>query len=108
MNLFMEEFSFLAYEQNVGIYNKCEIIEIFGIANKNECFNIYTLVSFEHSQRSIIIEDEFLLPKPQKLSKNICVGIKKRIVNIDVAEHFYRNLGNGSFKVKNNDIILPQ
>ena len=43
---------FLLNNANIGIYNKCEVIEIFGFdKEKKEAFNIYTLIAFEDTKQ---------------------------------------------------------
>lgn len=45
-------FNFLLNKSNIGTYNKCEIIEIFGM--KKNCkipFNIFTLIVFENTKQ---------------------------------------------------------
>ena len=47
-----DKLDFLLTQVNIGIYNKCETIEIFGFnKEKKEAFNIYTLIVFENTQQ---------------------------------------------------------
>lgn len=52
-----DSFNFLLEEANIGFYNKCEVIEIFGFhIIKKEIFNIYTLIIFENTKQKNIDE----------------------------------------------------
>ncbi|MCF6206233.1 MAG: hypothetical protein L3J47_04965, partial [Sulfurovum sp.] len=78
---------------NIGIYNKCEVIEVFGFnKEKKEAFNIFTLVVFEKTKQIEI--QELLTDKLQvfKGQKNISWGIQRRIVNIDIAKKLHKEL----------------
>jgi hypothetical protein len=89
------KFKFLINDANIGFYNKCEIIEIFGFDKINkEAFNIYTLVVFENTNQNPI--QELMTEKPQKFKgiKNLTWGIKRRILKIEVAEKLFNELDN--------------
>lgn len=78
---------------NIGIYNKCEIIEIFGFEKQEqEAFNIYTLIIFQNTKQSNI--KELLTDKLQQFKgvKNISWGIQRRIVDISIVEKLYNEL----------------
>lgn len=83
---------------NFGIYNKCEIIEIFGLCNKQP-FNIYTLVIFEQTQQQEEVKCLMKSLQRFKQSKEYSWGIKKHIVNIDDTKIFFENLLRGKFKL---------
>ena len=90
---------FILKKSNIGIYNKCEIIEIFGIRKNDKIpFNIFTLVVFQNTKQENI--KEFLFDKLQKFqgTKDISWGIQRRIVNIDIVKKLYDDL-------LNNDIF---
>jgi hypothetical protein len=88
-------FDFLLNKSNIGIYNKCEIIEIFGMKkNAKIPFNIFTLIVFENTKQ---IDIEGLITKKlQKFEniKDISWGIQRRIVDIDIVEKLYDDLLN--------------
>jgi hypothetical protein len=84
---------FLLNNTNIGFYNKCEIIEIFGYnKDKKEAFNIYTLLVFENTQQNII--KELMTNKLQKFNgyKNLSWGIQRRVVQIDIIRKLYIEL----------------
>lgn len=88
-------FDFLLNKSNIGVYNKCEIIEIFGMKKDSEIpFNIFTLVIFQNTQQENI--KEFLFDKLQKFQskKDITWGIQRRIVDISIVEKLYDDLLN--------------
>lgn len=92
---------FLLTEANIGTYNKCEIIEIFGFnREKKEAFNIYTLVVFENTKQIDI--KELMTNKPQffKGYKHLSWGIKRRVVTIEVVKKLYLELlENNKYKI---------
>lgn len=92
---------FLLYQANIGNYNKCEFIEIFGFnKEKNEAFNIYTLIVFENTKQ--IDTNELMTEKPQvfKGRENISWGIQRRIVDIEVAKALYLQISqNNQFNI---------
>lgn len=78
---------------NIGIYTKCEIIEIFGFKKQeDEAFNIYTLIIFQNTKKNNI--KELLTNKLQQFKdvKNISWGIQKRIVDISIVKKLYNEL----------------
>lgn len=88
-------FNFLLNKSNIGTYNKCEIIEIFGM--KKNCkipFNIFTLIVFENTKQIDI--EGLMSEKLQKFEnmKDINWGIKRRIVDISIVEKLYDDLLN--------------
>ncbi|MFK3862266.1 VPA1262 family N-terminal domain-containing protein [Pseudoalteromonas rhizosphaerae] len=94
---------FLLNHANIGSYNKCEFIEIFGLdKEKKEAFNIYTLVVFENTRQLDIKELMTEKPKKFKGHKNLSWGIQRRIVDIDVAQTLYLQL------LKNNQFIIDK
>lgn len=88
-------------KNNLGVYNKCEIIEIFGLFNK-EPFNIYTLVVFEQTQRQTTIEFLTKSLRKFKCHKEYSWGIRRHIVDIDNVKNFFQSLSQGKFKLENN------
>ena len=89
----VDKLDFLLNSSNIGFYNKCEIIEIFGFdKDKKEAFNIYTLIIFEKTNHMDI--HELLTAKLQAFKgyKNLGWGIKRRIVDISVAKKLYKEL----------------
>lgn len=90
-------FEFLLNESNIGIYNKCEVIEIFGIRKDFKTpFNIFTLVIFQNTKKENI--KEYLFNKLQKFQglKDISWGIQRQIVDINIVEKLYTNLSNNN------------
>lgn len=88
----IDKFNFLL-NCNIGIYNKCEIIEVFGLRKEsNELFNIYSLVIFEDTEQ--IDTEELMTKKLQKFQgiKDISWGIKRRIVDIEIAKELFNKL----------------
>jgi len=84
---------FLLNNSNIGIYNKCEVIEIFGFKKQErETFNIYTLIVFENTKKISIkgLMTEKL--QPFKNNKNISWDIQKRIVDISMIKKLYNEL----------------
>ena len=87
----MEEIDFLV--KNIGTYNKCEVVEIFGYDKvKREAFNIYTVVVFENTKQIEI--NGLITDKLEEFQTifNIKWGIKRRIVNINDAKSFFELL----------------
>ena len=92
---------YILNKTNIGIYNKCEVIEIFGFKKQEkEAFNIYTLIIFLNTKQSTI--KKLLTDKLQQFKgvKNISWGIQKRIVNISTVKTLYNE-----FLEKNKFII---
>lgn len=88
-------FDFLLNRSNIGNYNKCEIIEIFGMKKKSKIhFNIFTLIVFENTKQIDI--EGLMTEKLQKFEniKDINWGIQRRIVDIDIVEKLYDDLLN--------------
>ena len=87
-----KDFELLIKDGNVGFYNRCEVIEIFGIRD-NIFFNIFTIAIFESSE---IIKDQekFLTKKIREFSKinNVKWGIKRSIINLKDSKNFFVNL----------------
>ena len=84
---------FLLNNSNIGIYNKCEIIEIFGYKKQEkEAFNIYTLIVFENTNKDNT--EKLLTDKPRHFVgfENISWGVNKRIVDISTVEKLYVEL----------------
>jgi len=84
---------FLLNKANIGNYNKCEIIEIFGFKKKEkEAFNIYTLIVFENTKQIPI--KGLMTEKFQKFKgfKNLSWGIQKRIVDISIVKKLYSEI----------------
>lgn len=78
---------------NIGTYNKCEIIEIFGFnKEKNEAFNIYTLIVFENTKQENM--KNMLTEKPQSFKghENISWGIQRRVIELEKAKKLYNEL----------------
>jgi len=89
----VDKLNFLLNNSNIGFYNKCEIIEIFGFnKQQKEAFNIYTLIIFMNTKKSCI--QEFLTDKLQSFKniKNISWGLQRRIVNISTVKKLYKEL----------------
>jgi len=93
----------------VGVYNKCEVIEIFGYDNeKKEAFNIYTLVIFENTKQ---IEIEGLLTDKLNIFSsvsNIKWGIKRRIVSISEIKKFFELLKNKNIYKIDKELSVGQ
>jgi len=83
---------FLLNEANIGIYKKCETIEIIGFPKKGKGgpFNIFTLIIFENTKQEN--KEEFLTNGLMELSKDISWGIKIRIIEIEEAQQIYNDL----------------
>jgi len=84
---------FFLENSNIGIYNKCEIIEIFGFKKKEkEAFNIYTLIVFENTKQDNT--KKLLTDKLEQFKgeKNISWGIQKRIVDMSTVEILYSEI----------------
>ncbi len=87
------ELDFLLNQADIGIYNKCEVIEIFGFDKKRkEAFNIYTLIVFENTKQNN--KKESLIDELQTFEgiKNINWGIQKRVIDVSVAKKLYIEL----------------
>lgn len=92
--------------KDVGSYNCCEIIEIFGFnKTKNNCYNIYAIVVFENSNIQID-EEEYLTEKLIKIDKDNSVGIKKMRVKISEIIPFFTNLKNNIYTLKNKELNI--
>lgn len=88
-------FDFLLNNSNIGTYNKCEIIEIFGIKKNSKIpFNIFTLIVFENTKQINI--EGLMTEKLHKFEniKDISWGIKRRIVEISIVKKLYDDLLN--------------
>ncbi len=89
----MDDFELLLKNGNIGIYKKCEVIEIFGFNTTNKKpFNILTLVTFEDTKQ---INIEGLMT--EKLNsfkgvKNLKWGINRKILDIPTIQSFYKIL----------------
>lgn len=83
------ELNFLLDEANVGLYNKCEVIEILGFEKNKTPFNIFTLVVFENTTKDCL--NKLFTDKLQKFKKfkNISWGINRRVINIKDAFDFF-------------------
>lgn len=80
---------------NIGSYNKSEIIEIFGFNKENNVvFNIFTLVVFENTKQVDIEELMTEKLQPFKGYKKFSWGIKRRVVEIEVAKKLFDSLLN--------------
>lgn len=112
---------FLLNKSNIGVYNKCEIIEIFGIKKNYKIpFNIFTLIVFENTKQIDI--EGLMTEKLHKFEniKDINWGIKRRIVDISIVEKLYADLLNkkifqidkhleiGSLKLLPEQYIQPE
>ena len=83
----------LLNSKSIGIYNKCEIIEIFGLwKEKKEFFNIYTLIVFENTKQENI--NNMLTEKLQSFKgyKEISWGINRRVIEIEKVKKLYDEL----------------
>lgn len=68
-------------------YNHCEIIEIFGMKDK-DAFNIYTLITAQNSQ-TFHEEQSYLTKKLGDFNfKNIKWGIQKTIISLKQSSKF--------------------
>jgi len=88
-----DKFDFLLNKANIGIYNKCEIIEIFGFnKEKKEAFNIYTLIVFENTKQKNM--NEMMTNKLQSFKghKKISWGIKRTIIDIEKVQQLYMDI----------------
>lgn len=105
----MNDFDFLLADGNVGFYNKCEVIEIFGInTNDNKTFNIFTLIVFEDTTQCE--SEEFITQKLEsfKQRKDLKWGIKKRIISLEKVRSIFNDLKNeGLFKIT-DEILTGQ
>jgi len=102
----METFDFLL-ANNIGMYNKCEVIEILGFNTKQkDFFNIYTLVVFENTSHINI--EGLITEKLEKFlfTKGIKWGIKRKIIDIDSAKSFYNTLMNEDKFITDNKEVL--
>lgn len=91
----IDKFDFLLNKSNIGIYNKCETIEVFGMKKDYKIpFNIFTIIVFESTKQSDI--EEFITKKLQNFQsiKDINWGIKRRIVDICIIQKLYTDLLN--------------
>ncbi|PCI43018.1 MAG: hypothetical protein COB41_08170 [Proteobacteria bacterium] len=83
-------FSFLSQNGNVGFYNKCEVIQVFGFNNdKRKVFNIFTLVIFEDTKQENT--DEILTEKLQSFPtiKGIKWGVKRFVIGLEKAKALF-------------------
>ena len=96
-----ESFKLLSKDGMVGIYNRCEVTEIFGILNKKKVFNIFTLIVFENSAE-IEEKDEYLTKGLNKLSNNpnIKWGISRKIISKEKSEIIFDKL------IDENQLVL--
>ena len=96
-----ESFKLLSKDGMVGIYNRCEVTEIFGILNKKKVFNIFTLIVFENSAE-IEEKDEYLTKGLNKLSNNpnIKWGISRKIISKKKSEIIFDKL------IDENQLVL--
>lgn len=104
-----QDFDFLLNNENIGIYNAFELIEIFGIDTKtNDYFNIFTLVVAEYSE--LKKETKFLTDKLQKFKniKDKKWGIKTSYLKKDEIKLFFNSLKNeNTFQInKENSISI--
>ena len=89
----VDKLNFLLNNSNIGFYNKCEIIEVFGFKKQEkEAFNIYTLVIFINTKKSNV--KEYLTDELQsfKSVKNFSWGLQRRIVDISTVKKLYKEL----------------
>ncbi|MCK4440745.1 MAG: hypothetical protein KAU90_01980, partial [Sulfurovaceae bacterium] len=87
------KFDFLLNQANIGIYNKCEVIEIFGFnKEKKEAFNIYTLIVFENTKQEDLKELLTNKLQPFKGFKNLSWGIQRRMADIDISKKLFNKL----------------
>lgn len=87
------KFDFLLNQSNIGVYNKCEIIEIFGFdKEKKEAFNIYTLIIFENTKQKNLKELLTNKLQPFKGFRNLSWGIQRRIIDIDISKKLFNEL----------------
>lgn len=96
-----ESFKLLSTNGMVGIYNRCEVTEIFGILNNKKVFNIFTLIVFENSTE-IEKEDKYLTKELNKLSNNpnIKWGISRKIISKEKSEIIFNKL------IDENQLVL--
>jgi hypothetical protein len=89
-----KDFNLLIQGGIVGFYNRCEVIQIFGLKNGMP-FNIFTLVTFEKSDEISEIE-EFITSKLSKFDgiKDVKWGISRNIISIERCKDFFYNLSN--------------
>lgn len=83
----------LLNSKNIGIYNKCEIIEIFGLwKEKKEFFNIYTLIVFENTKQENM--NNMITEKIQSFKgyKKLSWGIKRSVIGIEKVKKLYDEL----------------
>lgn len=102
----IKDFNLLTQDGIVGFYNICEIIQIFGFESKiNKAFNIFTIATFEKSNRNININEENITKgslQSFRGNKGIKWGIKKKIININDSKEFFERLINQNiFKLEN-------
>jgi hypothetical protein len=86
------EFELLATDGVVGFFNSCEVIEIFGFDETKKPFNIFTLITFEHSNQ---VEKETLLTDKLQTfleSSSVKWGIIKKIIKVDKALKLHKSL----------------
>jgi hypothetical protein len=111
------ELEFLLKNPNIGTYNKCEIIEIFGY-NKStkEYFNIYSLIIFQITNQKNT--EKFLTNNLQEFEGLIDLkwGVKKKIVDIRCVKKIFNKLNNdkgfttntGNLKSLTNTYVQPK
>jgi hypothetical protein len=100
--------NFLLDKTNIGNYNKCEVIEIFGFKKQeNEAFNIYTLIIFQHTKKNNT--KEWLIDKLQKFKgiNNISWGIQKSTLDISTVEKLYNEIiEKNKFCIDKNNLTI--
>lgn len=104
-----EDFNLLTEKGVVGLYNRCEVIQIFGLRNGN-VFNIFTLVIFEKSSE-INETEEFLTSKLNKFYgvKDIKWGISRNIISIEKCRNFFYNLANDNiFRLETEELEIGE
>lgn len=104
-----EDFNLLTKKGVVGLYNRCEVIQIFGLKNR-KAFNIFTIITFEKSSE-INDTEEFLTSKLNKFDgiKDIKWGISRNIISIEKCRNFFCNLVNNNiFMLKTEELEIGQ
>lgn len=86
-----EDFRFLSKEESIGIYNKCEVIEIYGITSSH-VFNILTVLRY--TTDNIKEQSGYITKKPMtfKGMRNIKWGIKRRWLDKNNCENIFKKL----------------